>query len=105
MGHWFRRHRADYPADWEAISRHIKTLAGNRCEACGVPHGPGFVLTTHHIDGDPSICADANLVALCSRCHLRAHTLRPRPIDKAETIARLRRHWEIALGQLCFAFC
>src|SRR5580765_2765190 len=103
MSGWFRRHRAEYPADWDAIAAHIKALAGWRCEACDAPHSAAAVLAVHHVDGDPSVSADSNLVALCSRCHLRAHTLRPRPLDKAETIKRLRRHWEIAIGQLCFA--
>lgn len=31
--------RARYPKDWDAISRAIRTRAGNRCEACGVENG------------------------------------------------------------------
>ncbi len=30
------KRRAEYPADWKAISERIRARAGNRCERCGV---------------------------------------------------------------------
>lgn len=103
-GHWFRKHRDEYPPDWERIARRIKQRARWRCEACDRRHGPGSVLGVHHLDGMPQHCADDNLVALCSTCHLRAHTLRPMPATKVDLLGELRRRFEIGLGQLCFAF-
>lgn len=73
-----------YPADWRAISERIKTRAGWRCESvpgqptCGARHGERHpitgavvVLTVAHLDHQPEHCADANLRALCQRCHNR----------------------------------
>jgi 5-methylcytosine-specific restriction endonuclease McrA len=70
--------RSLYPKDWKQISERIRFgRAGNRCEWCGAengkPHpvtGSKVVLTTAHLDHDPSNCADANLAALCQKCHL-----------------------------------
>ena len=69
--------RSKYPADWEAISLHIRERAGGRCEWCnaenGMPHpitGGRVVLTVAHLDNDPQNNADGNLAALCQRCHL-----------------------------------
>jgi hypothetical protein len=70
--------RSRYPDNWEAISHRIRfERAGGRCEWCdavhGEPHpvtGSQVVLTTAHLDHDPSNCDDDNLVALCQRCHL-----------------------------------
>ena len=61
-----------YPPDWPEIAQRVKARAGWCCEHCGHPHDPssGHTLTVHHLDGDPSNCADDNLVALCQRCHL-----------------------------------
>lgn len=61
-----------YPGDWEEIARAIKNEAGWCCEHCGHEHEveTGYVLTVHHLDGDPANCACENLVALCQRCHL-----------------------------------
>jgi len=45
-------------------------------------HDPdhGYTLTVHHRDGDPGHNDPANLVALCQRCHLAAHSqTRQRP--------------------------
>lgn len=72
----FKRER--YPADWEAISRRIRfERAGNKCEWCGAenyqPHpvtGGKVVLTVAHINHDTTDNSDANLAALCNRCHL-----------------------------------
>lgn len=103
MSGWFRRHRDEYPPDWEAIAGSVKARAGWRCEACGVPHGPPpAVLTVHHVNGDIGN-RDAVLLALCQVCHLRAHGLRPRPVDRETTIARLGERARGERGQLCFA--
>lgn len=91
-----------YPPDWKAISQRIRfERAAGKCEGCGVAHnsiraidgiayGPeaqaalrnvGFeiagariILTTAHLDHDPTNNAEGNLAALCQRCHL-AHDL------------------------------
>lgn len=83
--------RDRYPADWPDISRRIRfERAGGRCECdgrCGrtacsprcvnvhgepsIYTGKIVVLTTAHLDGDPTNCADGNLMAMCQGCHLR----------------------------------
>jgi len=82
--------RARYPKDWKAISQRIRfDRAGGRCECageCGIDHdgrcsaehgkpnpmtGSNVVLTTAHLDHQPEECDDANLKAMCQRCHLR----------------------------------
>jgi site-specific DNA-methyltransferase (adenine-specific) len=92
------RHR--YPAEWPRISKRIRhDRAGNRCECsgqCGHDHrrestlahlepddrcrarnrephpvtGSHVVLTVAHLDHTPENVDDANLLALCQRCHL-----------------------------------
>lgn len=80
---------AKYPPDWKEISARIKVRAGNRCECegeCELHHGRRcqeahgslamwangkVILTTAHLDHDPSNCADENLKVMCQRCHLR----------------------------------
>lgn len=84
---------ARYPKDWKAISARIKTRSGGRCECageCGLHRttpGPRrceerqgelakwakgrVVLTVAHLDHQPENCDDANLKAMCQRCHLR----------------------------------
>jgi 5-methylcytosine-specific restriction endonuclease McrA len=61
---------AEYPKDWPAIAEAVKRKHGYKCERCGHPNEPGHVLTVHHLDMDPSNCADWNLAALCQQCHL-----------------------------------
>lgn len=82
-----QRHR--YPPDWPAVSKRIRFgRAGGRCECageCGTGHrrrcdarhglahpvtGSAVVLTTAHLDQQPENCQDANLRAMCQRCHL-----------------------------------
>lgn len=83
--------REKYPANWRAISRRIRfDRAKIRCECageCGLHTTTGrcveingrpavwakgkIVLTVAHLDHDPINCADANLKAMCQRCHLR----------------------------------
>jgi hypothetical protein len=81
--------RDRYPANWSAISAHIRfTRAGSRCECAGQcatghkgrcharhnrPHpttGSTVVLTVAHLDQTPENCAADNLAAMCQRCHL-----------------------------------
>lgn len=81
--------RDRYPADWAAISKRIREArAEGRCECrgecrtghtsrCrarnGKPHpitGSTVVLTVAHLDHTPENCDDANLKAMCNRCHL-----------------------------------
>jgi hypothetical protein len=81
--------RCRYPANWVGISARIRIVrAGNRCECrgqCGKPHaarceavngwpspytGSRVVLTVAHLDHTPENCDDANLLAMCQRCHL-----------------------------------
>ena len=84
--------KGDYPPNWVEIARAVKDAAGWRCEECRHPHetstsrvpcdascthpknGKQRMLTTHHLDMDPSNCADHNLVALCQACHLRVQS-------------------------------
>ena len=70
-----RPRRKLYPPNWEEIAAQVKEAAGWKCEECGHPHAPadGYMLTVHHIDGDPSNNDPDNLVALCQRCHLGLH--------------------------------
>ncbi len=88
--------RALYPANWKAISERIRGQRARwRCECsgqCGDSHDSvdpptdrcqalhGFphpmttskvVLTTAHLDHDPTNCADGNLMAMCQKCHNR----------------------------------
>jgi 5-methylcytosine-specific restriction endonuclease McrA len=68
-----------YPPDWPQIALRIKEAVDWVCQDCGKqcrrPGEPGSqrdMLTVHHIDHIPANCADDNLIALCSGCHLRA---------------------------------
>lgn len=104
--------RARYPTDWDAISRRVRERASWCCEWCGIANGATtergtrVVLTVHHIgiereDGSPGDrhdkhdVRDANLVALCNRCHLLADL----DIHMANAAATRRRK-RVAAGQL-----
>ena len=82
--------RRRYPPDWRTISDRIRIeRAGGRCECtgqCGLHrdrrceerHGEParwargkIVLTVAHLDHQPENCDEANLLAMCQRCHLR----------------------------------
>ena len=95
-----------YPADWEEISRRTRERAGERCEECGatngLPHpetGSRVVLTVAHLDHNPANCEDANLKALCQRCHL-AYDAEEHARHAAET----RRRKLVDAGQMELAF-
>lgn len=83
------REPAPLPAGLESISPRIRhERAGNRCECegeCQTGHearcaawnglahpetGSRVVLTVAHLDHQPENCDEANLRAMCQRCHL-----------------------------------
>lgn len=92
---------ARYPKDWKAISARIRERAKGQCECvgeCGLHHAhrcieanglPAVfangkvVLTTAHLDHTPENCDDANLKAMCQRCHLRYDTALHIAVGKA----------------------
>ena len=95
--------RALYPADWKAISTARKVRAGWRCENCAAEHGVAHpetgsrvVLTTAHLDHDPTNNAAGNLAALCQRCHL-AYDAAPHRRNAALTRRARMRTLELAL--------
>lgn len=101
-GRWMQKNRHRYPTNWKQIASGVKDRAGWKCEACGNPHGrPPYVLTVDHcVDHNPANCADWNLVALCQRCHLRRHGMKPKPLTKVEAIERLRARYEAEQSQM-----
>ncbi len=81
---WDRRR---YPADWKAIVARVAQRSGGRCECqgeCGrhgspcaavnhEPHpisGSRVVLTTAHLNHEPSCDDLEQLRHMCQRCHL-----------------------------------
>lgn len=80
-----KENQALYPKDWKVISARIRFVrAGGQCEwkeagiRCHALHGhphpttkARVVLTTMHLDHDPSNCADDNLLAACQLHHNR----------------------------------
>jgi 5-methylcytosine-specific restriction endonuclease McrA len=85
-----------YPPDWPTISLKVKEKAGWKCELCGAAHGQPHpitgsivVLTTHHLDFDPSNCERWNLMALCQRCHNKLDA-RHRQANREKTAAAKR---------------
>jgi len=67
--------RAKYPPNWDEIALRVKNAADWHCEKCGIGHMSdgtfGSCLTVHHPNLDPEN-PDAEMIALCARCHLRA---------------------------------
>lgn len=105
-GHW----GGDSRPTWFRLSAHETHAAAKQAAAehsfdrfgdGPVPKGDApiivIVLTVAHLDHMPENCADANLQALCQRCHLRLDAG-----HHAET-ARATRHARKAVGDL-FAF-
>lgn len=105
--------KEDYPDDWDAIAGAIKDAASWICRHCGLqcqrPSEPfdthRRTMSVHHIGvpkpdgspGDPHDKMDVrpeNLIALCSRCHLRAD--RDLHVRNA---ARTRRRKRLEAGQ------
>lgn len=76
--------KARYPTDWKIVSVLARERAGDRCQGtpqfptCRVVNGKAHpdtgsvvVLTVAHMDDTPENSTDqANLRALCQRCHL-----------------------------------
>jgi 5-methylcytosine-specific restriction endonuclease McrA len=95
--------RSRYPDNWEEISDYVRfERAGGCCEWCGAEHGTPHpdtgstvVLTTAHLDHDPSNPDPENLRALCQRCHLRYDAA-----EHARHAAETRRQAMIEAGQL-----
>ena len=77
-----KRHRKppQYPPNWPEMAKACKDAAGYRCEWCGIASGEEriglsgkphkVVLSVHHPNSD-TLNPDAEIVCLCSRCHLR----------------------------------
>lgn len=82
--------RDRYPRNWKQISLRIREIRAEWfCECigeCGVEHdgrcpaehmkphpvtGSKVILTVAHLDHTPENCEDANLKAMCQRCHNR----------------------------------
>lgn len=102
MGDWFRNNRDRYPDDWNEIALAVKQAAGWTCQGCGAEHGPApYVLTVDHVvDHDPSNVDPSNLAALCQRCHLRRHGMRPAPRTVEEALRRLGERVRLERAQL-----
>ena len=65
-----RRDPGPQAADWLEVSLCYREEVGWRCEECEVDlHLAQRFLEVHHIDGDRSNNGEANLVALCIKCH------------------------------------
>lgn len=105
-----RRFVTTYPANWKQISHRIRfERAGNRCEWCGAYNnlahpvtGSKVVLTVAHLgadreDGTPgdkhdkADCRDANLAALCQRCHLNFDRADHLEVQRANRAYQLRK--------------
>ncbi len=91
-----------YPANWKQISLRIRERDGWRCKWCDAENGKPnprtgsiVVLTTAHVNHDTTDNSDANLAALCQRCHLR-HDAQ----YHASNAARTRRAKRVSAGQM-----
>ena len=83
---------SDYPENWAKIASAIKLADGYRCRRCGLKCLPPtdsyrhldlslrrrLSAQVHHIDRNPACNDRANLVCLCSGCHLRVHRHLPK---------------------------
>ena len=85
-----------YPPNWREVRANILQRAEGRCEWCGAPNykphpvtGSKVVLTIAHLDHVPEHCEEANLAALCQKCHngydgpMRAAGIRERRAKRA----------------------
>jgi len=83
-----------YPDNWQELRTQRLNKANHLCELCHAPdscmitrdkfgqwHHPTsldnkkirIVLTIHHLNNDKTDNRQANLIALCQRCHLKLH--------------------------------
>lgn len=67
------RFTGEYAANGKEVRRAAREASGNKCIRCGHAHevATGYVLTTHHFDGNKANDEWWNLMALCQRCHLK----------------------------------
>ncbi len=106
--------RALYPSNWREISARVRARSGGRCECtgeCGLaPHvgrcgnihgepnlrtGSKVVLTTAHLDHDPTSDDESRMKAMCQGCHL-AYDREQHRASSADTRARRA---DVASGQ------
>jgi 5-methylcytosine-specific restriction endonuclease McrA len=114
----------DYPDNWSDIATTVKQAAGYRCNRCGLKCLPPnnsyrhldlslrrkLSAQVHHLDGNPTQNDRANLVCLCSGCHLRMHRHRPQPtpgqlslklkLPKVRRVRHNRQNWQLTLADL-----
>ena len=72
-----------YPDNWDDIAKNIKQKSGWRCAICKESFAETQLtfpqlntkkrnwLSVHHIDENPNNNEEQNLIALCTRCHLK----------------------------------
>lgn len=97
--------RGLYPDNWRELSKRIRfERAQNRCEWCGAENyqlhpvtGSKVILTVAHVDHDPTNNDEANLAALCQRCHLR-HDAKEHASNARRTRARKAGQLELPAG-------
>jgi hypothetical protein len=66
--------RNEYPDDFEEVSRRYRKKQGWTCEECGRDLSEDKQwLHTHHINSQKGDNRDANLKALCLKCHSEEH--------------------------------
>jgi hypothetical protein len=84
--------RSRYPDNWKEIALAVKAAAGWRCEKCGIGHmqtgSIASCLTVHHPNRDPEN-PDAEKIALCTSCHLKAET-QARRMEAERTNGQMR---------------
>lgn len=95
-----------YPKDWKDISRRIRfERAKGKCEweGCDAEHGKPHpitgsivVLTTMHLDHDPTNNDDTNLKAACQRCHNRYDM----PYRMANRRTRRHGHYDVEFEEI-----
>jgi len=68
-----------YGKDWKEFRKKLIEERGGRCEVCGWDGSWPWVLTVHHIDGNPENRDPQNLMVLCSKCHLNIQRRRKVP--------------------------
>lgn len=90
--------KALYPDNWVEISKVVIEESERTCQDCGRSDRDfDIILTTHHLDYDPSNNKRDNLVCLCQGCHLQ------RQAGDLRCAVRIRRILILMdMGQLVF---